>query len=61
MAKLSMKLAIKIFCLLLYWLISVEVIQWLINYPEDITFIIAIIIFFANCLLTIYIIKTKLI
>lgn len=52
-----MKTATKIFFLVLYWFLSIELIQWLINYPEDITFYGALIFLFANCILTIYLLK----
>ncbi len=49
----------KIFALFIYWCLSSQGIQYLINYPQDITFYAAILWLILNIYLTIYLIKNK--
>lgn len=54
-----MKQILKTFALLVYWGLSLDMIQWLINYPQDVTFYLALLWFVLNIYITYYLIKNK--
>lgn len=54
-----MKRLIKWVVIGLYWCLSLQGIQFLINYPQDITFYAALVWFILNIYITIKLIKTQ--
>lgn len=54
-----MKRLLKSFALFVYWGLSLQGIQYLVNYPQDITFYLGLLWLVLNIYLTIYLIKNR--